>query len=231
MIDDLPCYISTLFILTTIATFVLFYSALRLSDSKIVNRIGVFIVVWLLLQAFLSTSNFYNTGTSSFPPKFFLLIGIPLLLILLLFVTVKGRKFVDSLPLVNLTYLNVVRVPVELVLYGLFLSKAVPELMTFSGRNFDILAGLSAPVIAYLCLSRQRYWRKTLLIWNFIALALLINIVVNAVLSAPFPFQQFAFEQPNIAILNFPFTLLPGFIVPVVLFGHLVSIRRLLMNL
>ena len=66
-----------------------------------------------------------------------------------------------------------------------------------------------------------------ILLWNFIALVLLINIVVNAVLSAPFPFQQFAFDQPNIAVLYFPFVLLPAFIVPIVLFGHLVSIRQL----
>jgi hypothetical protein len=58
-------------------------------------------------------------------------------------------------------------------------------------------------------------------IWNWICLALLLNIVVRAVLSAPSPIQQFAFDQPNIAILHFPFVFLPGFIVPAVLFCHL----------
>jgi hypothetical protein len=67
-----------------------------------------------------------------------------------------------------------------------------------------------------------------ILVWNFICLALLANIVINALLSTPFPFQQFAFDQPNIAILYFPFNWLPTFIVPVVLFGHLLSIRRLM---
>lgn len=50
----------------------------------------------------------------------------------------------------------------------------------------------------------------------------------NALFSTPSPIQQFAFEQPNIAILNFPFSWLPTFIVPLVLFGHLASIRKLL---
>jgi hypothetical protein len=46
--------------------------------------------------------------------------------------------------------------------------------------------------------------------------------------STPSPLQKIAFDQPNIAILNFPFSWLPTFIVPIVLLGHLVSIRQLL---
>ncbi|HVF96549.1 MAG TPA: hypothetical protein VM871_04480, partial [Flavisolibacter sp.] len=38
----------------------------------------------------------------------------------------------------------------------------------------------------------------------------------------------FAFDQPNIAVLYFPFIWLPSFIVPVVLLSHLVCIRQLL---
>ena len=147
---------------------------------------------------------------------------------MILFTTKKGESFIDSLPLINLTYLNIVRVPVELVLYWLFLNKAIPEGMTFSGRNFDILVGVTAPFIAYFGLRQQKIERKIILIWNFIALGLLLNIVINAVLSAPFKFQKFAFDQPNIAVLNFPFSWLPAYIVPTVLFGHLASIRQLL---
>jgi len=136
--------------------------------------------------------------------------------------------FIDGLPQSTLTFLHIVRIPVELVLYWLFLHQAVPELMTFSGRNFDILAGITAPFVAYYGLQKQLMGRKTLITWNLVALALLFNIVIHAVLSAPFAFQQLAFDQPNIAVLYFPFSWLPGFIVPVVLFAHLVSVRQLL---
>jgi len=100
--------------------------------------------------------------------------------------------------------------------------------MTFEGRNFDILAGISAPIIAYFGLTKAKLNRQTILIWNFICLGLLINIIVNALFSAPSPIQKFAFNQPNIAILNFPYSWLPTFIVPIVLFGHLTSIRQLM---
>ncbi|MEO6499519.1 MAG: hypothetical protein ABIN95_10915 [Mucilaginibacter sp.] len=68
------------------------------------------------------------------------------------------------------------------------------------------------------------------LLWNFICLALLLNVVAHALLSAPFRFQQMAFEQPNVAILYFPFIWLPGFIVPAVLLCHLSAIRQLIMR-
>ena len=71
---------------------------------------------------------------------------------------------------------------------------------------------------------------RLVLMWNVICLLLLLNVVINAVLSAPFTFQQFAFDQPNVAILYFPFSWLPGFIVPIILFTHLVSIRRILLT-
>ena len=235
MIDNFPTYISLIFGLTTVATLLLFTWTIRNSDSETTRKkstsIFIGLTIWLIIQTVLTLNNIYNTDTNSFPPKIFLTGILPTILtIVSLFATLKGRQFIDSLPLKNLTYLNLVRIPVEIVLFWLFLHKAIPELMTFEGRNFDILAGLTAPFIAYFGFTKKKISRKTILIWNFVCLGLLINIVVNALFSAPSPIQKFAFEQPNIAILNFPFSWLPTFIVPIVLFGHLTSIRQLLRN-
>jgi hypothetical protein len=234
MIENLPSYISTIFGLTTLATLfqfslVLFYSKTENTRSKITNII-VCLTIWLLVQMIISFKNFYSEDTFSFPPRFALLVLPPLITVLLLFITRSGRIFIDSLPLLNLTYLHIVRIPVELVLYWLFINKKVPELMTFAGRNFDILSGITAPLIAFFGIKKKLFGNKILLAWNFICLALLLNIVINAVLSAPFAFQKFAFDQPNVAVLYYPFTWLPCFIVPVVLFCHLASIRILLKN-
>jgi hypothetical protein len=233
MIANLPTYISLIFILTTIATLLLFTWTFKNSDSertrKKANAIFIGLSVWLTIQAVIPLLNIYNSDTNSFPPKIMIFGVLPtFLIILLLFFTAKGRQFIDSLPLINLTIINLVRIPVELVLYWLFLNKTIPELMTFEGRNFDIIAGITAPFIAYFGFTKLKLNRKIILIWNFACLGLLINIVLNALFSAPTPIQKFAFDQPNIAILYFPFSWLPTFIVPIVLFGHLTSIRQLL---
>ena len=127
----------------------------------------------------------------------------------------------------TLTLLHIVRVPVEIVLYLLMLQNMVPEVMTFGGRNFDILCGLTAPVVYYFGYRRQWLGKSFLIAWNFASLFLLGNIVVTAVLSAPFRFQQFGFDHPDIALFYFPFVWLPCFVVPAALFAHLVSLRQL----
>ncbi len=232
MIENLPIYISITFGLTTLATLLLLYWSVKNSAAdkakQLATKIFIGGIIWLSIQSAFAINNVYNSNTDSLPPKIVAFGLLPIFLLIgLLFITKKGKQFIDSLPLVNITYIHIVRIPVEIVLFWLFINKTVPELMTFEGRNFDILSGISAPLIAYFGITKGKINKKIILIWNFICLGLLFNIVIHAILSSPFPFQQLAFDQPNIAVLNFPFVWLPTFIVPVVLFSHLVSIRQL----
>jgi hypothetical protein len=221
MTAPVPEYINYLFIVTTMLTLWFFYKA---SQSKL----AVFILLgWIALQGIISDSGFYII-TNTVTPRFLFLVLPPLVLIAYIVLSKPGQHFIDSLDTRWLTYLHVIRIPVEVTLYFLFVNKLVPELMTFEGNNFDILSGITAPIIAYFGYSAKKLSKGVLLGWNFLCLALLFNIVTTAVLSAPFPFQQFAFEQPNVGVLYFPFSWLPGFVVPMVLFAHLVSIRHLL---
>lgn len=222
--ETLPIYVSGLFIITTLLTLWFLYSA-----SKKSNLLLGILLVWLLLQSFISYSGFYLI-TQTFPPRFLLLVIPPILVILYFLLTKKGKENIDRFNTKTLTYLHVVRLPVEIVLWWLFLNKLVPQIMTFEGRNLDVLTGISAPVIAYFGYFSTKPNKTLLLVWNFVCLILLFNIVIHAVLSAPFTFQQFAFEQPNVGVFYFPFVWLPGFIVPVALFSHLVCIRQLLIN-
>ncbi len=210
--ENLPVYISIVFILTTCLTIYFFYKA---TNNSI--RFVIIILLWLTIQTIVSLKEFY-TVTKTIPPRFLLVLLPPIMLIAFLFFTVNGRRYIDSLNVRWLTLLHIVRVPVEFVLFWLFLHKAVPQLITFEGRNFDIISGLTAPFIFYFGFLKKTLSGKFILIWNFICLGLLINIVVIAILSAPFIFQQFGFEQPDI----------PCCIVPLVLLAHLATIRQYL---
>ena len=220
--DTLPLYISLVFGFTLLASIALFYKAANYSKTVL-----TVIILWIIVQSTISISGFYKSE-NTLPPRFALLLMPPLLMIILLFVTKKGKIFTDGLNIKMLTVIHIIRIPVELVLLWLFISKTIPELMTFEGRNFDILSGISAPIVYYFTFIQNKMNSRFLLIWNLICLALVINIAINAVLSLPTSFQQFAFDQPNIALLQFPFTLLPSVLVPIVVFSHLVSIRQLL---
>ena len=220
--NNLPIYISLVFASTTIASIYIFYKA---TNRK--KKVLYFLFAWIVVQSAIALSGFY-TITNTLPPRFILSIGPPLLFIVVLFLTSRGCTFLDSLDKSMLTLLHTVRIPVEIVLLWLSIHKTVPEVMTFEGRNLDILSGVSALVIYLLMFKLRKYNRTVLLTWNFICLGLLINIVVIAILSSPFVFQRMAFDQPNVALMYFPFILLPAIVVPLVLLSHLVSIRQLL---
>ena len=100
--------------------------------------------------------------------------------------------------------------------------------MTFEGRNFDILSGITAPIVYFLAFRKGKVNRPLLLIWNLIALALLVNVVTIAVLSFPSPFQMVGLDQPNIGVTYFPFVWLPSVVVPIVFFCHVISLWKLI---
>lgn len=230
MENIIPLITQLTFALTVFLTLALLYSAL--SQSSLGRRkasvAAAAILLWLLFQTILAHQDFYLDTIQNVPPPFLLMVGPPLALIVLLFATRKGRAFLDSLPLASLTYLHSIRILVELCLYKLFLEQSVPELMTFAGRNYDILAGITAPIVAYWGIQKGKMGRGALIGWNLVSLGLLFFIVANAVLSLPSSFQQIGFDQPNYAVLRDPYNLLPAFVVPAVLFAHLASLRQLL---
>ncbi len=221
--QTLPIYIYAIFGLTVIAALIIFYLAAHRSKGLL-----AVIAAMVVIQSAVGISGFYLAANTGFPPRFPLLVIPSLLIISLALVTPRGRAFTANLNAGGLTILHVVRVPVELVLFWLCMHKAVPQLMTFEGQNFDIFSGISAPIIYYFGFVQKRLGKAALVGWNVLCLGLLMNVVFSALLSAPTPFQQFAFEQPNIAVSYFPFVLLPSVIVPMVLFAHIATLRQLL---
>jgi hypothetical protein len=222
MTPDIPAYIDIVFILTTILATLFFYFAAN--RSRIVLLI---LLLWMAIQAKISLSGFY-TVTNTIPPRLILMPFPPLVFIIVLFLSSKGKQFIDSLNIRRLTLLHIVRIPVEIVLFWIAGNKLIPELMTFEGRNFDILSGITAPFIYYFGFVKNKLSKRVLLAWNFICLGLLFNIVINAATSAPSPIQLQAFDQPNIGVLYFPFNWLPSVVVPIVLLSHLATIRQLI---
>jgi len=217
--NNLPMFLPPFFITIVMATWVMLYRAVRAPKF-----LWFLALVWMPIQIALSANGFY-LDTTSLPPHLAIAIIPPVLFILYL-VIFQRRIMIKNSSLKYLTLLHTVRIAVELALLLLFQMGQIPRLMTFEGSNPDILSGITAP-LAWLAYHRGIIGKNGLLIWNIVCLGMLLNIVVRAILSAPTPFQQFAFDQPNVGVLKFPYVLLPAFIVPAVLFSHLVGILKL----
>jgi hypothetical protein len=137
-----------------------------------------------------------------------------------------GARLAETVPLQGLVGFQVFRLGVEYVLHRLCDDGVVPVQMTFMGRNFDFVTGLTALALA-MWLRSGRGGRGLVLAWNLLGLGLLANIIVIAVLSTPVPFRHFMNEPANLLPSTFPYVWLPSFLVQAALFGHLLVFRAL----
>ncbi len=231
MIENLPEYISITFILTTFLTVGFLIYAIKQSVSDTIPaKILIFLLsFWIFFQVILALSGFYQDA-QSFPPHLIAFGVLPAILLIVVYFIFFRKKFIEPLPLKILTLLSIIRIPVEIVLLWLFQNHFVPQSMTFEGRNFDILSGITAPIIYFLALRGGKINRPLLIVWNIFALVLLLNIVITAVLALPAINSQLAPELQNRAITYFPYLWLPTVIVPIVFFSHLASLWKLFMK-
>jgi uncharacterized membrane protein YhaH (DUF805 family) len=81
-------------------------------------------------------------------------------------------------------------------------------------------------ILVYLFSFKGKLDKSLFIIWNGIGLAFLLVIISLGILSSPLSIQQFAFDQPNIAILEFPYCFLPTCVVPIVLISHVLLITQ-----
>ena len=224
MLSNLPSYVVPVFLGCVLFScgFVVYWLKSSLVKQSRVLLGVLLLVAWITALSVLAYNQFFFNF--DFPPRFVIVLAVPLITIFI--VLWKARPALEKLSLQTLTWIHVVRVPIELVLFWLFLAEVVPELMTFEGRNFDIISGATAPLAALFLMSVKR--KRLLLWWNVLALMLVLSVVGHAILSIPTEFQQLALDMPNTGVMYFPFVLLPGLVVPVVIFSHLVVILRLL---
>ena len=206
--------LATSFVLITIITLLIFYFGIG-KNKKILFSF----LVWQLIIEILNYYDIFKSNPKIFP--FFIIVTI----VIIYKLTSKIKA--SEIDLKILTIIHFVRVPVEFVLYGLFLEKRIPVLMTFKGWNFDIIMGLSSVFVWLYLIRNQGHFNVIFLkFWNYTGIAFLLFIVGIGILSSPLPIQQLAFDQPNVAILEFPFTYLATCVVPLVVFSHILVLKK-----
>jgi hypothetical protein len=134
-----------------------------------------------------------------------------------------GRRLSEHIPLWILVGIQGFRLPLELAMHTMAERGIMPEQMSYTGRNFDIVTGITAIIVAAL-VATNRAGRWLVLMWNVMGLALLVNIVAVALVSTPI-FALFGPERLNIWITYPPFVWLPAVMVLAALTGHLVIFR------
>lgn len=206
------------FSIVTLLSIVLFYYGTK--KKKIVSLIYF---TWLVIIGSITLSGFF----ASHPRSFIVAIVSTIALSVFVFKKVDLNHINKKI----LLTIHLLRIPVELILLGLFIQKKIPVSMTFQGWNFDIVMGVTAILFLITPFRRESKLKdKVFLVWNVFGLIFLTIIVVIAVLSSPLPIQKFGFAQPNIAVLEFPFCFLPTIVVPIVALSHFLLIKSIINN-
>jgi hypothetical protein len=138
-----------------------------------------------------------------------------------------GDRLARGLPLAALVGLQSFRFPLEVVMHAAAERGIMPMQMSYSGRNFDIVTGITAALLA-AWLRFGRPARAIVWAWNVMGLVLLTNIVTVAVLSMPM-FARFGStpDRLNTFVANPPYILLPTVLVLAAWAGHLIVFRAL----
>jgi hypothetical protein len=223
-----------------IATTLIFYGLLlaRLKKSlistnfteskkkKIFNGTLIGLIGWAIATSILSWSGVLS-DFSTFPPKLIMVLIIPLITVIWLIRTKEVKEILIHTPPESIIWIQSFRIVVEILLWRLFVDNLAPIQMTFEGRNFDILSGLTALLVAYL-VANNKISSPLVIAWNFACLAILVNIVAIAILSMPTPFRVFMNEPSNTIVAKFPIVLLPALLVPLAYWLHFLSLRQYL---
>jgi hypothetical protein len=200
----------------------------RLGDGVTVRRrravrAGAGVFAWLLVIALVAASGVLRRFEAT-PPPFALLALAVVVVGIAVPCSSLGTLLVRGLPLWALVGFQVFRFPLELLMHRAYVEGVMPVQMSYSGRNYDIVTGLTAGALA-LWLARWRVPRWVVASWNILGFVLLVNIVTIAVVSTPL-FRWFGDERLNTFVTYPPFIWLPGVLVTAALSGHVLVWRR-----
>ena len=210
------------------------WAGARARDSSTGRRWALYVtgfaVGWLGLSALLASSGILAKHTLPPPALGYLLAMFAVVGGVI--TSPWGKALAQHATMSALVGFQAFRFPLELVLHQLYIEGALPIQMTYEDQNIDILTGLTAIAVALVAArwsAREHKWVKGLiLVWNILGLALLVNVVSVALLSAPSPLRQFDNEPAVTLIFHTPWTWIASVLVASALGGHIILARAML---
>ena len=113
--------------------------------------------------------------------------------------------------------------PLELVLHAWSEQGTIPQTMTWTGANLDIVSGMISLALAPFATRRSVAWTV-----NIIGFVLLMNVARVATMSSPLPFAWHDVQPKLTLIAHLPYALIGPVCVAGALAGHVILTRRLL---
>src|SRR3954470_9455480 len=146
-------------------------------------RAAAGIAIWLAAMAVAALSGWLGRFDLR-PPPMVIWFASMVVMTLALAWSPFGRRFADKLPFVALIGFQAFRLPLELVMHRAVAAGIMPNVMSYTGYNFDIVTGATALPLALYA------WRRTvprwlIALWNVTGQILLFVVAAVALAASP----------------------------------------------
>ncbi len=195
------------------------YRSDRDQARKVTMRVFLGYLIWLgAMLALIKTDQLEKLPMQGIPFFF----GSILLISVAAGLSPFGARLAAHTPVAALIAFQAFRLPLELILHRWVQRGTIPPTMTWTGQNWDIVAGALAFVIWPVAKNRTVSWG-----FNIIGALLLLNVLRVALLSSPVPFGWDT-QPPLQLFLYAPYFLIGPVLVGGAISGHIVLTRALL---
>ncbi len=187
--------------------------------SGVGRNVAIVLLLWFLGAVAVGLSGIYY-GVPA--PVVGLTNGALTLVTLLLLLRIASlREWVDNLPIRTLVLYHTIRF-VGVAFLLLYSSGAIPNEFALAAGWGDIFVAATALVVAFVAtpIASKRDW-SIVLVWNLIGLADILMVLVSAIRIGITDYEQV------VVISDFPMSLLPTFVVPLILVTHVLIFRAL----
>lgn len=193
------------------------------------SSVAVILVIWFVVALVSTVVGVFDWYGDSVVSAMLVLAYVlfPIVDFGLLYVcSARFRAFVLSLTLRTVVLVQTVRV-IGGVFLILYLMGHLPGLFALPAGAGDVTIGVTAPIVAFVLLSRRPFPRQAFIAWNALGILDLVIAVTLGILCSPTPFGIFAGEISIRPLIRFPLGLIPTFGVPLTLILHLVALLQI----
>ncbi len=184
------------------------------------------LALWLVATGAVAAAGLLEPAANRPPPNLVMaLVGVFALCGLAL--TGPGRRMAKSISPHWVVGMQGFRILVEICLWMGAEAGLSPVLMSWHGRNFDVISGLLGLALG-LVMARRAVPRALVAGYHVLGLGLVLNVAGHAIAAMPGPLQViFGAENAPLFVTTFPYVWLPAVLVPLAIAGHVLGLRQL----
>ena len=216
-------------ILNLIVVAFLCLKAIKILSFRQLILLMAAILLWQLYIYQLSFSGILRNF--DFPPRFFVYLILPAFLFSFVFLFYhRNRPWLQQIEHHQIIYLQSFRVAIEVLFVEAVHAGILHQEVAVLGYDYDLFFALTAIPMGLL-LKNKKVKKSLLLLWNYLGLLIILSILFLFVCSVYYP-QLFGASDVLLPkeFADYPYAIIPGFLVPTAFFLHLLSIFKTISN-